>query len=111
MSAPEPLPRTSRRRSEEGGRSDRRGDPLQALARAARQLPQRLVREVDEHPVGVLTGVAGGAFVAGAVVGSRLGRAVLVGLTPAFVSYAVRGPIGQRARGWLADQLQASGAR
>ncbi|HLK37351.1 MAG TPA: hypothetical protein VKU41_11405 [Polyangiaceae bacterium] len=87
---------------------------LAKVAYAAHQARSRVTHELDEHPTAVLAAVAGVSFVAGAVLGSRLGRAILVAVVPAGMSYAMRRGVGKDVREWLADALGAdreSGAR
>jgi hypothetical protein len=47
-----------------------------------RGLPRRLHSNMDVHPVAVLAAVGGASFLAGAVLGSRFGRAVLFAAIP-----------------------------
>jgi len=74
-----------------------------AIARAARKVPRTVLHELDEHPTAVLATVAGASFVAGAVVGSRLGRALLVALAPVGLRYAMSSGVADGAREWLED--------
>ena len=75
------------------------------VARVARQMPRNVMHELNEHPAAVLATVAGASFAAGAVLGSRLGRALLVALMPAGLSYAVTSGVGEDLREWLVDAL------
>ncbi|MGH7440072.1 MAG: hypothetical protein ACRENE_30650 [Polyangiaceae bacterium] len=68
-------------------------------------MPRSLLQEFGEHPATVLATVAGASFVAGAVIGSRLGRALLVALAPLGLSYAAKSGIGEDVRHWVADVL------
>jgi hypothetical protein len=63
---------------------------LEGVVRSARKLPQRLQHELDDRPAVVVAAVAGAAFVAGGIFGSRLGRAVLVALLPVGLEYLLR---------------------
>jgi hypothetical protein len=65
------------------------------------------MHELDEHPAAVLATVAGAAFVVGAVVGSRLGRALVVALAPVGLRYAMNSGLADGAREWLADVVDS----
>jgi hypothetical protein len=63
------------------------------------------LHELDEHPAAVLATVAGASFVVGAVVGSRLGRALLVALAPVGLRYAMNSGLADGVREWVEDAV------
>jgi hypothetical protein len=71
-------------------------DELEDLDRLLGQLPQRVRREVATHPGTVLASVAGVAFLGGAVLGSRLGRAILAAAIPAVIERVIATELGPR---------------
>jgi hypothetical protein len=93
------------RRRHPTGNGGPHGVSTAAMARAARQMPRTVLREFDDHPAAVLVAIAGTSFVAGAILGSRLGRALLVALMPVGLSYAVRTGVGDELREWVASTL------
>jgi hypothetical protein len=64
------------------------------VLRLGRDLPRTIRRELDVRPGVVLAAVAGGSFVVGAVLGSRIGRIALAALLPVGVQYLLRTQLG-----------------
>jgi hypothetical protein len=64
------------------------------MLRIGRDLPRTIRREMDERPAIVLATVAGTSFVAGAVLGSRIGRVLLATLIPIGAQYLMRTRLG-----------------
>ncbi len=92
-----------RRPASDGGP---RGVTTAAMARAARQMPRTVLREFGDHPAAVL--VAHRRHVVRrrlAILGSRLGRALLVALMPVGLSYAVKTGVGDELREWVTGAL------
>jgi hypothetical protein len=73
------------------------------LVEMARRLPRKVQREMAARPVVVLATVGGAAFFAGAVLGSRLGRAVLFAAIPVGLQHLVETELGPRLWTYMAD--------
>src|ERR1700728_172859 len=73
------------------------------LVESARLLPKKIQREMSTRPAVVLATVGGAAFLAGAVLGSRLGRAVLSAAIPVGLQHLVETELGPRLWSYMAD--------
>jgi hypothetical protein len=69
--------------------------------RAGRELPRIVRHELRDRPVLVIASVSGVFFLAGAVLGSRLGRAVVVALIPVGLQSVLKTEIGPRLRAYV----------
>lgn len=76
---------------------------LDDVVRVVRGLRRKLHRELDERPEAVLAAVAATSFVAGAALGSRLGRIVLSALTPLALQHVVTTRIAPRIAAYVAE--------
>jgi hypothetical protein len=61
-----------------------------------RGLPRKLHRNMDAHPVAILAAVGGASFLAGAVLGSRFGRALLLAAIPIALERLVASELAPR---------------
>jgi hypothetical protein len=59
-----------------------------------------------ERPELVLATVSGASFLAGALLGSRLGRAVLAALVPIAIQHAVEAELGPRLRAYMSGLFE-----
>jgi hypothetical protein len=91
------------------------GEPrsLEDVKRMARSAQRKLRREMQERPEVVLAAVAGASFVAGAAVGSRVGRIVLSALIPFGLQHLLTTRVAPRLAGylteWMHDDRRANG--
>jgi hypothetical protein len=92
------------------------GEPprsLEDVKRMARSAQRRLRREMQERPEVVLAAVAGASFVAGAAVGSRVGRIVLSALIPFGLQHLLTTRVAPRLASylteWMHDDRRANG--
>jgi len=80
---------------------------LKDVVNAGRRLPKRLRRDLEQHPEAVLATVGGASFVAGAVLGSRIGRALLAAAIPMGIQHLLETELGPRLKarleGWLRE--------
>lgn len=72
----------------------------------SRNLPRRVQHEMGERPALVLATVSGASFLAGALLGSRLGRAVLAALVPIGIQYAIETELGPRLRAYVSGLFE-----
>ena len=71
----------------------RTSEVFAALHRAG-ELPAQLEGGMKAHPFQTAAVIAGVSFLGGALLGSRVARAVLVAATPALVKHLLDGPFG-----------------
>jgi hypothetical protein len=76
---------------------------LDELRRLGKTLPRKVRREMAERPELVLAAVAGVSFLAGATLGSRLGRAVLGAAIPIALERLVTGQLVPRLTKYAED--------
>jgi hypothetical protein len=76
---------------------------LDELRRLGRTLPRKVRHEMAERPQLVLAAVAGVSFLAGATLGSRLGRLVLSAAIPIALERLVAGQLGPRLTKYAED--------
>jgi uncharacterized membrane protein len=69
---------------------------VEDIVQTARSVQRRVKRELHDRPEAVLAAVAAAAFVAGAAVGSRLGRIVISALIPFGIQHFLATSIGPR---------------
>jgi len=79
----------------------------------ARTVQRKLRRDLQERPEIVLAAVAGASFVAGAVVGSRMGRLLLSALIPFGLQHLLTTQVAPRIAGyvahWMDDDARPNG--
>jgi hypothetical protein len=84
------------------------------LGRMARRAQRKVQRELQERPEVVLAAVAGASFIAGAAVGSRLGRLLLAALVPLGLQHVVATRLAPRLAAYVEqlmhDQVHVNGA-
>ena len=78
---------------------------VRRILRETAELPGKLEREMRARPLAASAVVAGVAFAAGTVIGSRFLRALVVATAPALARRVLEGPLGER----LDSFLQGSG--
>jgi hypothetical protein len=91
----------ARRVRSNGARSNGHGSPhaqasIGDVLEMGRGLPRRLHRNIDAHPVAVLAAVGGASFLAGAALGSRFGRALLLAAIPIALERLVASELAPR---------------
>jgi hypothetical protein len=69
--------------------------------RRTSDLPGRLEESIRSRPFATTTAIAGVAFVAGTIAGSRLARAVVVAAVPILVQRLLEGPLGDDLVGYV----------
>jgi hypothetical protein len=79
---PSPTPRPRRARPSTRPHDEGTWNGLSDVVRAGRSLPRKVKREMALRPEVLLATVGGASFLAGAVLGSRLGRALLAAAIP-----------------------------
>jgi hypothetical protein len=60
---------------------------------------------METHPEALLVAVGGASFVAGALLGSRLGRILLSAAIPLGLQHLVESEVGPRIRSYVKDLL------
>ncbi len=70
-----------------------------------RGLGSRVQRDMETHPEALLVAVGGASFVAGAVLGSRLGRILLSAAIPLGLQHLVESEVGPRLRSYVRELL------
>ena len=78
---------------------------VEDVVRIARTTRRRLERELNERPAVVLAAVAGASFVAGAAVGSRLGRILLSALIPLGLQQLLVSGIAPRIAAYVGQMM------
>ncbi|HEY2515847.1 MAG TPA: hypothetical protein VGI39_33485 [Polyangiaceae bacterium] len=69
---------------------------VRRILRETADLPGKLEREMRSRPLVTSAVVAGVAFAAGTVIGSRFMRALVVATAPALMRRVLDGPLGER---------------
>jgi hypothetical protein len=98
----------SRKRANNGHsqRRARAASPdVDRVLREGRALPRKLRRAASEQPELTLALVGGAMFLAGAVLGSRLGRALLGAAIPIGVERLITGELAPRLLAYAREQL------
>jgi hypothetical protein len=87
---------------------------LEDAKRMARSAQRKLRREMQERPEVILAAVAGASFIAGAAVGSKVGRIMLSALIPFGLQHLLTTRVAPRiaayVAGWMNDGRRANGA-
>jgi hypothetical protein len=92
--------------SRSNGRANGSGkSPIKDFVTMGRGLPRRLHRDFEKHPEASLAVVGGASFLAGVILGSRLGRAVLSAAIPFGLQYLLESEHGPRLRAYAEDLL------
>jgi hypothetical protein len=76
-------------------------EPLRRFLRNASDLPGRLEAALRSRPVVTTIAIAGVAFVAGTITGSRVARAFLVAAAPVVAQRLLNGPLGDDLAGYV----------
>jgi hypothetical protein len=71
----------------------------------ARRAQRKVQRELQERPEVVLAVVAGASFVAGAAIGSRVGRLLLSALVPLGVQHVVATRLAPRIAAYVEQMI------
>jgi hypothetical protein len=79
---------------------------IQEIVKMGRGFSSRVQRDMDTHPEALLLAVGGASFVAGAVLGSRLGRILLSAAIPLGLQHLVESEVGPRLRSYVKELLQ-----
>jgi hypothetical protein len=69
---------------------------LKDVVKLGRGLPRKLRRDMEAHPEALLATVGGASFLAGAILGSRIGRAILTAVIPFGLQHLVESELGPR---------------
>lgn len=80
-----------------------RSTPLEDAVRTARSLPSRAREKMRDSPYATLAAVAGGSFLLGTLLGSRVVRAMLLAVGPYVAVQLIGGEVGEKARRYAAD--------
>jgi hypothetical protein len=99
----------SRSEGAEAGGSHTNGEvaprrPVEDVVRFARGLPRMARQNMSDHPEATIAAVAGGSFLLGVLLGSRVVRGVLAAAAPYAVLRVVKGELGDQL-GTFVDQL------
>jgi hypothetical protein len=79
--------------------------PIQEIVKMGRGFGTRVQRDMETHPEVLLVAVGGASFLAGAVVGSRLGRILLSAAIPLGLQHLVESELGPRLRSYVRDLM------
>ena len=82
---------------------------IEDVVRIARTTRRRIERELNDRPAVVLAAVAGASFVAGAAVGSRVGRILLSALIPFGLQQLLVSGVAPRIAAYV-GQIMSEGA-
>jgi len=82
---------------------------VEDVVRIARTTRRRIERELNDRPAVVLAAVAGASFVAGAAVGSRVGRILLSALIPFGLQQLLVSGVAPRIAAYV-GQIMSEGA-
>jgi hypothetical protein len=77
---------------------------LEQVINLARDLPHTLQTELRSNPMRVIATVGAGAFVMGALLGSRMGRLAIAAALPHVVERVFQGALGDKIRS-LAEEV------
>jgi len=83
------------------GRGRHGKSSIQEIVKMGRGLGSRLQRDMGTHPEALLVAVGGASFLAGAVLGSRLGRIILSAAIPLGIQHLVESELGPRLRTYV----------
>jgi hypothetical protein len=86
----------TRRGKSHAPRANGQTNEFSEFVRLGRALPRKVRKEMSIRPEVVLVAVGGGAFLAGAILGSRLGRALLSAAIPIGLERLVTAELGPR---------------
>jgi hypothetical protein len=104
-SSPSPTARPRRARSSTRPHDEGTWNGLSDVVRAGRSLPRKVKREMALRPEVLLATVGGVSFLAGAVLGSRLGRALLAAAIPIGLERLVSSEIAPKLMKYAKDIL------
>jgi hypothetical protein len=76
---------------------------LDQLISLGRELPQRLQEQLRSNPMGTIATVGAGAFVMGALLGSRIGRLAIAAAIPHVVERVFQGAVGDKIRSFAEE--------
>jgi hypothetical protein len=79
---------------------------IQEIVKLGRDLSERVQRDMETHPEALLVAVGSASFVAGAVLGSRLGRFVLSVAIPLGIQHLVASEVSPRIRTYVEELLR-----
>lgn len=79
---------------------------IQGVMKMGRGLSHRLQHDLETHPEALLVAVGGASFLAGAILGSRLGRLILSAAIPFGVQSLVESEVAPRLRSYVQDLLR-----
>jgi hypothetical protein len=102
---PSPTPRPRRARPSTRPHDEGTWNGLSDVVRAGRSLPRKVKREMALRPEVLLATVGGVSFFAGAVLGSRLGRALLAAAIPIGLERLISSEIAPKLVKYAKDML------
>jgi hypothetical protein len=102
---PSPAVRPRRARSSARPHDEGKWNGLSDVVRAGRSLPRKVKREMTLRPEVLLATVGGVSFLAGAVLGSRLGRALLAAAIPIGLERLVSSEIAPKLMKYAKDMF------
>jgi hypothetical protein len=83
---------------------------VEDVTRMARTVQRKVRREFQERPQVVIAAVAGASFLAGAALGSKMGRILLSTLLPFALQQLVTEKVGSRVASYVAQWMSDAGA-
>lgn len=87
----------------------RLGDVVRRVKRARRELMNRMQAEMRTRPEMTLATVGGVSFIAGALFGNRLGRAVMYAVLPYAIGRVVKGQLGPKLQEYIQELISSLG--
>lgn len=85
------------------------GDVVRRVKRARRELMNRMQAEMRTRPEMTLATVGGVSFIAGALLGNRLGRAIMYAVVPYAISRVVKGQLGPKLQEYIQELISSLG--
>ncbi len=81
---------------------------IRDVLRAGRGIPRKLRHEMSRRPELTLVAVSGAAFFAGAVLGSRIGRAVIAALVPVGIERLMESEVGPKLWDYVLELVEGA---
>jgi hypothetical protein len=82
---------------------------IQEIVKMGRGFGSRVQRDMETHPEVLLVAVGGASFLAGAVLGSKIGRIILSAAIPLGIQHLVESELGPRLRTYV-QELMSDGS-
>jgi hypothetical protein len=83
---------------------------VQEIVKLGRSVSRRIQRDMGTHPEALLVAVGGASFLAGAILGSRLGRIILSAAIPFGLQHLVETELGPRLRTYVQELMHGGGS-